>query len=54
MDYTDIYSEKFIASVREKLNSVGVVKTVKYLRVETGMSMIKAKKFVDTLKHKME
>ena len=50
MDYTDIYSEKFIALVREKLNSVGVVKTVKYLRIETGMSMIKAKQLVDALK----
>ena len=50
MDYTEIYSEKFIASVREKLDSIGVVKTVKFLRVETGMSMINAKKFVDALK----
>ena len=40
MDYKDLYSEKFIVLVRGKLNSIGVVKTVKYVRVETSISMI--------------
>lgn len=43
MDYTEIYNEKLIASVKEKLNSIGEVKTVKFLREETGMSLIEAK-----------
>ncbi|NMM54993.1 hypothetical protein [Paenibacillus aquistagni] len=50
MDYTEIYNEKLIALVKEKLNSIGVVKTVKFLRKETGMSLIEAKKFVDAFK----
>lgn len=50
MDYTKIYSEKLIALVKEKLNSIDEVKTVKFLREETGMSLIEAKKFVDACK----
>lgn len=35
------------AKVREKLKTEGNVKTVKYVRDETGMSLIEAKQFVD-------
>ena len=50
MDYAEIYNEKLIASVKDKLNSIGEIKTVKFLREETGMSLIAAKKFVDACK----
>jgi len=50
MDYTEVYNEKLIASVKEKLNTIGEVKTVKFLREQTGMSLIEAKKFVDAVK----
>ena len=50
MDFTEIYNDQLIASLKEKLNSIGEVKTVKYLRETTGMSMIEAKKLVDALK----
>lgn len=35
------------SKVREKLKTEGNVKTVKYIRDETGMSLIEAKQFVD-------
>lgn len=50
MEYTEIYNEKLIVLVKEKLNSIGEVKTVKFVREETGMSLIQAKKFVDACK----
>lgn len=50
MDYTKIYHEKLIALVKEKINSVGEVKAVKFVREQTGMSLIQAKKFVDFCK----
>lgn len=39
--------EEWTATVKEKLKEVGPVKTVKYVRDETGMSLIEAKQFVD-------
>lgn len=42
--------EEFIQSVKEKIATVGDVKTVKYVREEKGLSLIDAKKFVDQLK----
>ncbi|QNK55066.1 hypothetical protein [Paenibacillus sp. PAMC21692] len=50
MEYTEIFSEKLISLVKEKLNSIGEVKTVKFVRVETGMSLMAAKKLVDACK----
>lgn len=50
MDYTKIYNEELIIIVKEKLESIGEVKTVKFLRQQTGMSLIQAKKFVDACK----
>lgn len=50
MDYTKIYHEELIALVKEKINSVGEVKAVKFVREQTGMSLIQAKKFVDFCK----
>lgn len=50
MDYTKIYNEELIILVKEKLKSVGEVKTVKFLREKTGMSLIQAKRFVDACK----
>lgn len=50
MNYTEVYNEKLIASVKENLNTIGEVKTVKFLREQTGMSLIEAKKFVDAVK----
>ncbi|MCM3721158.1 MULTISPECIES: hypothetical protein [Solibacillus] len=47
MDYTKIYNEELIALVKEKIKSVGEVKAVKFVREQTGMSLIQAKKFVD-------
>lgn len=50
MEYTEIFSNKFISLVKEKFNTIGEVKTVKFVRVETGMSLIAAKKLVDACK----
>ncbi|WP_339259238.1 hypothetical protein [Lysinibacillus sp. FSL K6-3209] len=50
MDYTKIYNDELIASVKEKIKSVGEIKAVKFLREQTGMSLIQAKKFVDFCK----
>ena len=50
MDYTKIYNAELIILVKEKLKSIGEVKTVKFLREQTGMSLIQAKKFVDACK----
>jgi hypothetical protein len=44
------FSDDFIALVREKVKTIGEVKTVKYLRKEKGMTMIAAKQFVDSVK----
>lgn len=49
MDYTEIYNEQLIAAVKAKLQTIGEVKTVKYVREVTGMSLIEAKKLVDAL-----
>lgn len=43
-------NDELIALVREKLKTLGVVKTVKYLREHRGMSMVDAKQLVDTFK----
>lgn len=43
-------NEELMTEAREKLKTVGDVKTVKFLREETGMSMLDAKRLVDTLK----
>lgn len=50
MDYTKIYNEELIALVKEKIKSVGEIKAVKFLREQTGMSLIQAKQFVDFCK----
>jgi ribosomal protein L7/L12 len=50
MDYTKIYNEELITLVKEKLKSISEVKTVKFVREQTGMSLIQAKKFVDACK----
>jgi len=41
--------DELIASAKEKLETVGNIKTVKYVREETGMSLLEAKQFVDQL-----
>ncbi|WP_337982596.1 hypothetical protein [Lysinibacillus sp. C5.1] len=43
MDYTKIYNDELIASVKEKIKSVGEIKAVKFLREQTDMSLIQAK-----------
>ncbi|MGE7602710.1 hypothetical protein ACQKL5_09390 [Peribacillus sp. NPDC097675] len=43
-------NDELIDLVNEKLKTLGYVKTIKYLRVEKGMSMIDAKQLVDALK----
>ena len=50
MDYAKIYNEELIALVKEKIKSAGEIKAVKFLREQTGMSLIQAKKFVDFCK----
>jgi ribosomal protein L7/L12 len=42
--------DELIVLASEKLKTLGDIKTVKYLRLEKGMSMIDAKKLVDSLK----
>lgn len=42
--------DELIADAQEKLKTLGVVKTVKYLREYKGMSMVDAKRLVDTIK----
>ena len=50
MNYNEIYNEELITLVKEKIKSVGEIKAVKFLREQTGMSLIQAKKFVDFCK----
>ncbi|MCF3943999.1 hypothetical protein [Oceanobacillus alkalisoli] len=42
--------EEFMQLVKEKIATVGDVKAVKYVRMEKGLSLIDAKKYVDSLK----
>lgn len=44
--------DKLVAIAKEKLQTLGDVKTVKFLRREKGMSMLDAKKLVDSLQSK--
>lgn len=41
--------DKLVALAKEKLQTLGEVKTVKFLRQEKGMTMLDAKKLVDSL-----
>ena len=50
VDYNKIYNEELITLVKEKIKSVGEIKAVKFLREQTGMSLIQAKKFIDFCK----
>lgn len=50
MELNEIYSDELIALVKEKLQSDGEVKAVKFVREQTGMSLIQAKKFIDACK----
>ena len=50
MDYTKIYNKELIALVKEKIKSVGEIKAVKFVREQSDMSLIQAKKFVDFCK----
>ncbi|WP_156857377.1 hypothetical protein [Oceanobacillus sp. AG] len=43
-------NDELIAVASAKLKTLGDVKTIKYLRGEKGMSMVDAKRLVDTLK----
>jgi|GEM_PF-4057205 len=43
-------NDELITLAKEKLESMGDVKTVKYLREKKGLTMIAAKQLVDTLK----
>ena len=43
MNYNEIYNEELITLVKEKIKSVGEIKAVKFLREQTGMSLIQAK-----------
>lgn len=45
----DVNKEELTASAKEKLKTVGNIKAVKYVRKETGMSLLEAKRFVDQL-----
>ncbi|GIN71911.1 hypothetical protein J14TS2_23860 [Bacillus sp. J14TS2] len=42
-------NDELLALVEEKLGTLGEVKAIKYLRLEKGMSMLDAKKLVDSL-----
>jgi len=50
MDYTEIYNEKFLTTIKDKVNSIGEVKAVKFVREQTGMSLLEAKKLIDAVK----
>ena len=54
MDYTKVYNEELIILVKEKIKSVGEVKAVKFVREQTGLSLIQAKKFVDFCKEQIQ
>ncbi|ARF18563.1 hypothetical protein [Sporosarcina ureae] len=41
--------DKLVALTKQKLQTLGDVKTVKFLRQEKGMSMVDAKKLVDSV-----
>lgn len=42
--------DELIVVAQEKLKTDGDIKTVKYVREQTGMSLLEAKQFVDRLK----
>lgn len=42
-------SDELNAAAKEKLKTAGNIKTVKYVREETGMSLLEAKQYVDLL-----
>ncbi|TRM11727.1 hypothetical protein FH966_08560 [Lentibacillus cibarius] len=44
------YQDELAALAKEKLESEGDMKTIKYLREHKGMSMVDAKQLVDSLK----
>lgn len=44
--------DEWVSAVKDKLKEVGNVKTVKYVRDETGMSLVDAKQFVDKVGNK--
>lgn len=50
MEFDEIYNEKLIKIIKEKIETLGEVQSVSYLRKETGMSLIQAKKFIDACK----
>lgn len=45
----DEANDELLTEAKEKLQTIGEVKTIKYLRLEKGLSMIEAKKLVDSL-----
>lgn len=49
---TDEQKVELAGAVKEKINLIGEVKTIKYLRAEYGLSMIEAKNFVYALQKK--
>lgn len=50
MDADKIYNEQLVLAVKEKIQTVGDVKAVKFVREQIGMSLIQAKRFVDRCK----
>ena len=44
-------AQELEAQAAEKLETVGPIKAVKFLQEEYGMSMVDAKKLVDSVKH---
>ena len=49
---TDEQKEELAGVVKEKINAIGEIKTIKYLRAEYSMSMIEAKNFVYSIQQK--
>lgn len=47
MNYEEIYHANFICAVKDKMKTDGDIQAVKFVRQQTGMSLIQAKKFID-------
>ncbi|WP_214830653.1 hypothetical protein [Exiguobacterium sp. s56] len=47
-----VQDAEFHASIKEKINTIGVVPTVKFLRETYGLSLLEAKQLVDHVNEK--
>ncbi|WP_214762999.1 hypothetical protein [Exiguobacterium sp. s146] len=47
-----VQDDEFYASIKEKIDTIGVIPTVKFLRETYGLSLLEAKQLVDRVNEK--